>query len=122
MFDWIGKRLVILGATRLLIEVVEIAKRNGAHTIVLDWKEDSPAKKYADESHLISVTNVDEVVEFVKNNNIDGVFTSFNDMLLPCLVEICEKTNLPCFVNMEQANLANDKDAFKNVCRKGNST
>ena len=50
-----------------------------------------------------SSDNEDAVVDYVKNNAIDGVFVGFNDMLLPYYAEICEKSGLPCYGTKEQS-------------------
>lgn len=117
MFDWKGKKLLLLGATRLFVEIVEVAQKNGAHVTVIDNIENSPAKKFADESYLLSVADIDKVVDLIKEKNIDGVFTSFNDSLLNFYIKICQKANLPCLVNETQAKLTSDKAFFKDMCR-----
>ena len=43
-----GKRLLILGATSYIINVVKIAKSMGVYTIVTDPVKDDAAKKYAE--------------------------------------------------------------------------
>lgn len=120
MFDWKGKKLLLLGATRLFVEIVEVAQRNGAHVTVIDNIENSPAKKIANESYLLSVADIDKVVDFIKEKNIDGVFTSFNDSLLDFYIKICKKANLPCLVDEIQARLTSDKAFFKYICRQYN--
>ena len=120
MYNWNGKKLLILGATQLCIEIVKLAKANGAYVYVVDYYENSPAKKYADESYLLSVTDIDAVVKFINLHKIDAVFTSFTDSILPHYVEICKQTNMPCLLNEEQVKLANNKELFKNTCKKYN--
>ena len=118
--NWKGKKLLILGATHLLTEVVQLAKSNGAQVIVIDYLENSPAKKYADESYLISVSDIDKVCEFILENKINGVFTTFIDSILSYYVEIANKANLPCFLTNEHVKFSNDKSFFKATCRKYN--
>lgn len=114
-----GKRLLILGGMRFSCEIVNKAKEMGIYTLVADYNsiEDSPGKQIADEAVYLSVIDVDAVVNYVKNNAIDGVFVGFNDMLLPYYAEICEKAGLPCYGTKEQFETLIAKDRYKALCR-----
>lgn len=115
----IGKRLLILGGMRFSCEIVNTAKAMGIYTLVADYNkiEDSPGKQIADEAVDLSVIDVDAVVNFVKNHNIDGVFVGFNDMLLPYYAAICEKAGLPCYGTKAQFDTLIAKDQYKALCR-----
>ena len=114
-----GKRLLVLGGMRISCEIVEKAQAMGIYTLVADYNtiEDSPGKQIADEAVDLSVIDVDAVVNYVKKNNIDGVFVGFNDMLLPYYAEICEKAGLPCYGTKEQFDTLISKDKYKALCR-----
>ncbi len=114
-----GKRLLILGGMRISCEIVKKAQAMGVYTLVADYNtvEDSPGKQIADEAIELSVIDVDAVVDYVKNNAIDGVFVGFNDMLLPYYAEICEKSGLPCYGTKEQFETLIAKDKYKALCR-----
>lgn len=114
-----GKRLLILGGMRISCEIVKKAQAMGIYTLVADYNkiEDSPGKQIADQAVDLSVIDVDAVVNYVKNNRIDGVFVGFNDMLLPYYAEICEKCGLPCYGTKEQFETLIAKDQYKSLCR-----
>ena len=114
-----GKRLLILGGMRFSCEIVKKAQELGIYTLVADYNpvKDSPGKQIADEAVDLSVTDVDAVVRYVRENRIDGVFVGFNDMLLPYYAEICEKTGLPCYGTKEQFETLIAKDKYKALCR-----
>lgn len=113
-----GKKLLFLGAIRALCEPIKVAKSMGIYTIAIDYLPDSPAKKVADEAHLISTTDVDAVVNFCKENNVDGIFTAFTDSMLPYARKICDILNLPFYASEEQIRLSLDKRFFKEMCQK----
>ena len=119
MIDLEGKRLLILGGTRISCEIVRKARSMGIYTLVADFNkiEDSPGKQIADEAVDLSVVDVDAVVEYVQSNFIDGVIVGFNDMLLPYYAEICERCGLPCYGTKEQFELLIAKDRYKALCR-----
>lgn len=114
-----GKRLLILGGMRFSCEIVNKAKAMGVYTIVADYNkiEDSPGKQIADEAADLSVIDVDAVVAYIKDHDIDGVFVGFNDMLLPYYAEICTKAGLPCYGTKEQFETLIAKDQYKALCR-----
>lgn len=114
-----GKRLLILGGMRISCEIVRKAKAMGIYTLVADYNkiEDSPGKQIADEAVDLSVIDVDAVVDYIKNNAIDGVFVGFNDMLLPYYAEICQRAGLPCYGTKKQFETLIAKDQYKALCR-----
>lgn len=108
-----------MGGMRISCEIVKKAQSMGIYTLVADYNkiEDSPGKQIADEAVDLSVIDVNAVVDYVKNNHIDGVFVGFNDMLLPYYAEICEKCGLPCYGTKEQFETLITKDQYKALCR-----
>ena len=112
------KRLLILGGIALSKEIVETAHSAGIDVYVTDYLPDSPAKRVADKSFMVSTTDVDAVVDLIKREHIDGVLTGYIDLLLPYYVQICRKSGLPCYATEEQIAITTDKNRFKDLCRK----
>ena len=113
-----GKKLLILGGVQLACSVIKLAQQNGIYTIVVDYNEDSPAKKIADKSYLISTTDIDSIVELCKEEGIDGVFTSYIESMLPYCCIICGRLKLPFYATLEQIEITSNKKSFKGLCRK----
>lgn len=111
-----GKRLLILGGIKSMIEVVDIAHRYGIYVLVTDYLEDSPAKKVADASFMVNAIDTDAVANLCKEQKVDGILTGHVDMLLPYYAEICEKTGLPCYGTGDLFKSMTDKVEFKNIC------
>ena len=117
-----GKRLLVLGGTRISCEIIKCAKKLGLIVGVADYNklEDSPGKQIADEKYDVSVTDVDAVVDLLKREKFDGVITGFSDMLLPYYADICKKSGLYCYGTKEQFELFSDKKKYKELCKKFN--
>lgn len=111
------KRLLILGGIASSIEIVDQAHKMGIEVYVTDYLADSPAKVFADKSFMVSATDVEAVVDLIKQERIDGVLTGYVDMLLPYYVQICNKANLPCYATGEQVAITTDKARFKALCK-----
>lgn len=112
-----GKRLLFVGGIRRLCEAVETAKAMGVYTMVTDYLPDSPAKKIADKSFMVSTTDIDAMVELCRKEKVDGIFTGFIDSMLPCCREIADRLGIPFYASREQIRLSLDKTFFKSVCR-----
>lgn len=114
-----GKKLLVLGGTRISCEIIRKAQQMGIYVVVTDYNEveNSPGKKIADESFMVSATDVDEVVKLIKKECIDGVIVGFADVLLPYYAEICRKAGIPAYGTKEQFDVFINKDRYKELCR-----
>ena len=112
------KKLLVLGATDLIIDIVKHAQNMGIYVIVADYYQDSPAKKYADEALLLDATDVDAIVDYCLNNKIDAVTTGFLDVLLNPCYEVCQRLGLPFFATKKMIEMSTNKTVFKQTCEK----
>ena len=114
-----GKRLLILGGSRISCEIVRKAQEMGIYTMVTDWYplEDSPAKQIADEYFMTSTADIPAMVNLINDKNVDGVITGFTDSVLPYYAEMCEKVGLPCYGTKEQFEILTNKRDYKMLCQ-----
>ncbi len=113
-----NKRLLILGGTTLLIHVVNTAKQMGVYTVVTDKDPQSPAKKYADKAYNISTGDMDALIDLVKKENINGVFTGYEDFNTTVACQLCKKMNMPFYATQKQIDITKNKMMFKETCLK----
>lgn len=116
--DLRGKRLLVLGSTKLIANIVRKAKEIGVYTIVTDNRpyEKAPAKQIADEYYNIDFSNIAAIKALVQDRNIDGVLTGFTDSYMPFYLKICQETGLPSYGSDRQIAIATDKQVFKEAC------
>ena len=115
----VGKKLLVMDRTALAACAVRRAKELGIKTIVANFYpiENSPSKQIADETVDINISDIDAMVELIKERGVDGVFVGWTDSHLPFYAQICEKAGLPCCGTVEQFDiLSNDKRRFKKTC------
>ena len=120
MSEFKGKKLLLLGGKPIgSREIVECAHAKGIHVTVADYlpKEQSPAKQIADEDYDISTAEVDKLVEFVQEKQIDGIYSGVNEFNIRKMLAVCEKTELPCYCTRAQWDRMEDKAQFKQICR-----
>lgn len=94
-----GKRLLVLGGTSATLDLVKNAKEMGVYTIVADYLEGGVAKEIADETALVSTTDLDELEALIKERRVDGAFCGPSEFNLRNLIRLCEKTGLPCYTD-----------------------
>ena len=92
----------------------EIIVDNTGANSVTDYNADSPAKALADHSFMVSATDVEGVVQLIKEHKIDGVIFGYADVLMSSYVDICQQAGLPCYTTHDLNKLTLDKKYFKN--------
>lgn len=113
-----GKKLLILGGANQHLKFVEAAKELGVYTIVTDYLTDSPCKKICDESLMLNITDVQGIVAYCKDSQVDGVIAGFLDPCQMPYAQICMELGVPCYGTPEQFFKFTNKIAFKELCKK----
>ena len=116
MIDLTGKRLLVMGGVPLASDIIKAAHEMGVYVVVTDYLADSPAKKFADESSMVSTTDVDAVVKLCKEKKIDGVFTGYIDSILPYCYEVCKRLGMPFYQTQDEIEHSINKRKFKDLC------
>jgi biotin carboxylase len=110
------KKLLILGANPETIPLIETAKSMGVYTIVTDPDPNAPAKKVADRGIDINGMDIDNLVEFGRQENIDGVLVGVADRLIKPYQKVAEILNLPAYGNSYQCDVLTNKGKFNEFC------
>jgi biotin carboxylase len=114
------KKLLILGANPETVPLIETAKKLGVYTIVTDNDPNAPAKKFADKGININGMDVDALVEFCREENVDGVLVGVADRLIEPYQKVCKILELPCYCNEYQCKVLTNKDEFNIFCEENN--
>lgn len=113
-----GKKvLLVLGGIAALKDIIRNAQAKGYYVIVTDYLTDSPAKKVADESWMLSIDDVDGIAAKARECGVDGVMNYCVDPGQKPYQKICEKLGLPCVAGFEQFDIMTNKDRFKETCK-----
>lgn len=111
------KKVLILGGAEIHCKVARAAKELGYYTVVIDNLVDSPAKLIADEKQMINIYDIEGIIKFCKENNIEAVI---NTSLDPCQIpqsKVCTELGMYCYGTPEQYYKLTNKVAFKQLCR-----
>lgn len=114
-----GKKLLILGATKTEIEIVNAAKELGVYTITTDNHEnwhDAPAKYVSDEAWNISWSDIATLKNKCIENHIDGVMAGFSEKRVFQANILSEALGKPFYANGADLDTILDKVKFKQAC------
>ena len=113
-----GKRLLLMGGGADMVNVTKLAQNLGCRVFVTDYYDTlrSPAKLVADESAQISIADVDMLVGYIREKEIDGVLTGFTDSYIEHYLKVCKKAGLPHYGSEKAFGIATDKMLFKKAC------
>lgn len=118
MKDLKGKKLLILGGKAATVNVVQQAKKMGLETHVTGIQEGGQAKEIADFTLLAGSEDHDKLIQYIRENHIDGVMTGSAEFQVLQMIKLCAKAGLPCYATEAQWDATQDKRHFKDLCKR----
>lgn len=114
------KKILILGTTQSVSEVVHKAKEMGCYVVITDNRTDGIMRSSPDVDAVLDISTNDIVrlSEYVRKNNIDGVFTGASEFNIQNMIRLCEETGLKCYCSQKQWRQFHNKRVFKDLCRR----
>lgn len=107
------KRLLLLGGSRYLLPVIEVAHKLGCYVVTCDYLPDNIAHKYSDEYCNISIIEKDTVLETAKKLKIDGIMSFACDPGVVTAAYVAEKMDIPFQGSYESVKILQDKGLFR---------
>lgn len=113
------RKLLLLGASLGSFDIIAKARDMGCHVIVADYTayELSMAKQMADEHWEVSTADLDELERKCRHDGVDAVFSAVSEFNLDCVLSLCERLGLPCYIDERAWRYARNKEEFKALCR-----
>lgn len=108
-------KLMVLGSMDEFVDLVKMAKNRGITTLVCDGYADGPAKAIADQSYTIDVRDYDAIAEVCKREHVDGIISSFSDLLAECLMNIASRAGLPSYCTPDRIRILREKPLMKQM-------
>jgi len=107
------KKILLLGGSRYLLPVIEIAHKIGCYVITCDYLPENIAHKYSDEYHIISIIDKEAVLELAKRLEIDGVMSFACDPGVLTASYVAEQLSLPFQCSYNSTKILQDKGLFR---------
>lgn len=107
------KKLLLLGGSRYLLPVIEMAHKLNCHVITCDYLPENDAHQYSDEYWNISIIDKEAVLQMAKKKKIDGIMSFACDPGVITASYIAEKMGLPFQCCYRSAQILQDKGLFR---------
>ena len=107
------KKLLLLGGSRYLRPVIEVAHKLGLYVITCDYLPDNTAHKYSDEYCNISIIDKETVLECAEKLKIDGIMSFACDPGVVTAAYVAEKMGLPFQGSYKSTSILQDKGLFR---------
>lgn len=90
-----AKKILFLGASQIQIPPLLYAREQGYYVITCDNIPGNPGHRYANESHNVSTTDKEAVLQLAIEHSIDGIVAYASDPAAPTASFVAEKLGLP---------------------------
>ena len=107
------KKLMLLGGSRYLIPVIEIARKLDLYVITCDYLPENVAHKYSDEYLNISIIEKEAVLKAAKEHHIDGIMSFACDPGVATAAYVAEEMGLPFQGSYKATEILQDKGLFR---------
>lgn len=107
------KKLMILGGSRYIVPVIEIAHRLGLYVITCDYLPDNIAHRYSDEYVNVSIIDKEKTLAAAMERKIDGIISFACDPGVVTAAYIAEKMGLHFQGSYESTAILQDKGLFR---------
>ncbi|MEI5989600.1 ATP-grasp domain-containing protein [Enterococcus crotali] len=114
-------KVLVLGVAAVQYDAIKFIKETyqdvEVHAIAM--KNDGIGSMEADVFTEINIINIDEVIHYVKENNINLIYSVGSDIAMPVVSKVSELTGLPHFISSEVAQRCNKKDLMRSFLGEG---
>lgn len=111
------EKLMIVGAAKFTVPIIELAKQMGFETIVVSIAGKYPGFLVADRSYKVDVRDKETILEIARKERICGVVTDQTDLPVPTVAYVAEKMGLPG-IGYECALRITDKFKCREYCKR----
>ena len=107
------KKVLILGVAAVQYDSIKTLNEMGYETYAIAQNPDGPGAKEAKHFEAINFAEVDKVIEYIKENGIELVYSTGSDFAMPIATRISEELGLPKFICSDAATICNNKDMLR---------
>ena len=106
-------KVLVLGVASVQLDAVLELRKIGCETYTIAMAKDGPAADAADHFDMINILDEDAVIEHIKKNAIDVVYSTGSDLAMPVACRISEKLGMPHFILSSAAYICNHRNAMR---------
>lgn len=113
------KKVLILGVAQVQGDAILQLKEMGHEVHAIAQKRDGKGADDADFFEEINFMDTNKVIEYIKDNSIDAVYSVGSDIAMPQASKIANELGLPIFVTEETAKMCNNKNLLRQTLGRG---
>lgn len=113
-----GKRLLVLGCANNAADIRDFADKEGVLIISAGLKVSAKIKAIADEYYVIDVLDKAQLIGFIRERKIDGIFVGGSEDLISMVIDVADETGLPFYSSRFLWDTLMNKKRFKETCQK----
>lgn len=112
------KRFLVLGIGNAQVDLLRYLKELGGIEVhAVSYNSDGRGVEIADKFELINIADKEHVLEYVKRENIDFIYSIGSDIAMPTASWVAEQANLPHYVNHRTAEICNNKHELRQALK-----
>jgi len=108
-------KVLVLGGGHCQLNMVKRLKQSGYYIILVDYLEDCPARKYADEHFLTSTFDHEGVMEIIDKTKAGAIITMGTDQPVLTAAIAAKHNKLPFYTSPETALKVTNKRVMKKI-------
>lgn len=120
LFNYVEKKLMILGGSSFVIPLIEKAHELGIYVITCDYLPNNIAHKYSDEYVNASVMDKEVVLKEARRLHIDGISSFACDPGVITAAYVADKMGLPNVGSYESVCILQNKTLFRSFLKEHN--
>lgn len=117
MKDTKRRRLLLLGSNLWKIEIKQLAEEFDA-SLIFAGLYPGALDSIVDEFYRIDTTDPSVMIPFIKEHDIDGIFMGGSEFIISKSCDYINQLGYPCYCTKSQWDLLQDKQSFKDLCKK----
>lgn len=114
------KKIMVLAAGLLQIDVIEKAKSMGYYVLAVDGNPKAPGFNVADEAICADIVNEETMLKIARDEHVDGVIHPCSEVSMAVMGRINDELGLSG-ISREQAICATNKHLMRKAFEKGNA-
>ena len=108
--DMLLKKILILGVGNAQVDALKYLSENTDFEIhACSYINEGAGIVYSDKFSMININDTKKISEYVKENDIDIIYSIGSDIAMPTIAQVSNELSLPCFLSPELPSICNNK-------------
>lgn len=103
------RKILVLGIGNAQLDLIKWSKEYGLEVHACSYSKSGKGEQYVDYFELIDIKDADRILQYVKANNIDLIYSIGSDVAMPTIAFVAEEQGLFSFISQKTANVCQNK-------------